>query len=264
MATSWALKKRILEVSWPARLRRRSKPAARLGSKNTTASAARAPSLVSAEREHVDAGPPGRLGRRAAEVGDGVGDARAVHVQAQAVRAGNVRQGRDLGRPIDGAAFGRLGDADRGRLGMVHAAGRGFGQRCRQHLGRELAARTRQPDQLGAAGVELRARRIRRAGCAPSRGSRSRHRAASASPAPANWRPYRWSPGRSRGRSRTARRPPRSAARSARRHRRRGPRRDSPGPIASMTSAATGATLSLPKLRFNACPQSVLKPACSP
>ena len=111
--------------------------------------------LGGAEAQHVDARLPRQLGRRAADIGHGVGEARAVHVQFQpmAMRRGGDR--RDLLGRIDGAAFGRLGDADGGGLGeMRHAIDR-LGQRLGELHRIDLALGAVDAEQTRAPGVEL-------------------------------------------------------------------------------------------------------------
>ncbi len=72
--------------------------------------------LGGTEGQHIDAGAPGHICRFAAQEVDGIGEARAVHVQAQAVTTGHGAQcGNGLG-PIAGPQFRRLGERDRGGL----------------------------------------------------------------------------------------------------------------------------------------------------
>jgi len=77
------------------------------------------PVLRRAERQDVDACPPGRLGRCAPEPHDRVRKARPVHVdlQSEAVRLRSER-GKRLGR-VDRSPLGRLRDGDGGGLHVV-------------------------------------------------------------------------------------------------------------------------------------------------
>ncbi len=73
-----------------------------------------------AERQRIDSGAPCDVGGRAAEKGDGIGEARAVHVELQPLALRDRADLSDLvgapGQPI----FGRVGDADRRRLDLMH------------------------------------------------------------------------------------------------------------------------------------------------
>ena len=82
----------------------------------------REPVLDPAEAQHVDAGPPGQIGRRAAELRQRIGEAGAVHVHFEAMAARRLGQRRDLVRRVNGAELGRLGERQSARLDVVHAA----------------------------------------------------------------------------------------------------------------------------------------------
>ena len=112
--------------------------------------------LGAAEGEHVDAGPPGHVGRRHAEAGDRAGEARAVHVDAQRRGFGDLRERRDLRRGVGRAELGDLGEADRDRLAVMDDAFREPRHRRRERLRRELAARPVEADDLDAAAEEFR------------------------------------------------------------------------------------------------------------
>ena len=77
--------------------------------------------LGRAEGQHVDAGAPGDVARVAAEEGDRVGEARAVHLHLEAARVRQLAQARDSGRPVDGTELGRLGERERRGLHAVQA-----------------------------------------------------------------------------------------------------------------------------------------------
>jgi hypothetical protein len=72
-----------------------------------------------AEAQHVDAGLPGQVGRRAAEERAGVGEARAVHVQVQAQFLAGGADGADFFRGVDAADFGGLGQGHDAGFGVV-------------------------------------------------------------------------------------------------------------------------------------------------
>ena len=71
--------------------------------------------LGGAERQNVDARPPGHLRRAQPTGGDRVGESRAVHVQGQAMTMGDVGDGANFIDAIARAGLGQLGDADRRR-----------------------------------------------------------------------------------------------------------------------------------------------------
>lgn len=111
--------------------------------------------LGGTEGQHVDAGLPGHLGRGGAEVDKGIGEARAVHVDAQTGVVGDGGQAADLLQGVDAAALGGLADAHRGRLHAVYVTGPATRRRG-QRVGVDLAVVTRDGDEFGAAGEELR------------------------------------------------------------------------------------------------------------
>src|SRR3546814_13892323 len=74
--------------------------------------------LGKTERQRVDPDAPGDVGGGAAEKGDGIGEARAVHVQLQSLALRDLADLADLpGAPRE-ALFGRVGDADPRRLDL--------------------------------------------------------------------------------------------------------------------------------------------------
>ena len=48
-----------------------------------------------------------------------IGEARAVHVEAEPALLGQLAERRDFGSAIDQAIFGRVGDRERGGLDLV-------------------------------------------------------------------------------------------------------------------------------------------------
>ena len=110
--------------------------------------------LGGAEAEHIDAGLPRQFGRRAIDVGEGVGETRAIHVELEALA---MRRGRDrcyfLGS-IGSAAFGRLGDRHRRRLRMMHDAVDRLRERIGEFLRIDLAGGAVDRLELGT-GIEL-------------------------------------------------------------------------------------------------------------
>jgi hypothetical protein len=108
-----------------------------------------------AERQHVDAAPPGRVRRSAAERGNRVGEAGAVHVHSQAVRAGDADQLIQLVQPVNRAALGRLREVERGRLDPPGVPDAGALERGPQRLGAQPAVLLGERHDLGAAGIEL-------------------------------------------------------------------------------------------------------------
>ena len=180
--------------------------------------------LGGAEAQHVDARLPRQLGRRAADEGQRIGEARAVHVQLQPMAMRRGGDGGDLLGRIDGAALGRLGDADGGGLREMHARRRPAGPAP----GRASSDRSCRPapsmrNSLAPAGVELRrvgllGRDVRRR-MAEDRAPRRR----AAGQRQARWRRCRWRPERPPGRAcRTARAGGARPSASSRRRRRRG------------------------------------------
>ena len=65
--------------------------------------------LGGAERQRVDAGTPGDIGRRASEPRQRVGETRAVHMQREPVLARELGERGDLGGTIDRAGLASPG-----------------------------------------------------------------------------------------------------------------------------------------------------------
>jgi hypothetical protein len=78
--------------------------------------------LGAAEGKDVDAGAPGHVGGGAAQAGDGVGEARAVHMDGQAPPASDPGQGLDFRDGVDGAGLRRLGEAEHRGAAMMDGA----------------------------------------------------------------------------------------------------------------------------------------------
>ncbi len=75
--------------------------------------------LGRAERENIDASFPRHLGGARVGAHERVGEARAVHMHLHAVRMGDLRQRRDLVRPVDRSGFARLRERDRRRNNLM-------------------------------------------------------------------------------------------------------------------------------------------------
>jgi hypothetical protein len=98
--------------------------------------------------------PPGHVGRIAAEARYGIGEARAVHVEAEPARAGHFTQRRDLVRRVDQSVFGRIGDRQSRRLHLMHVVADRREQGLHR-VRRQLGAFALRQQQLGAVGVEF-------------------------------------------------------------------------------------------------------------
>src|SRR5579875_2657036 len=103
--------------------------------------------LGGAEGEDIESGAPRDCRRRTAKADDRVGEARAVHVEGQAVAARHGTQRRNLLGTVNGTGFGLLGDADDGRLDVMDDSG--AGNPLREHLRRQLAVLAWTGDELG-------------------------------------------------------------------------------------------------------------------
>ena len=75
--------------------------------------------LDEAEAQRIDPGAPGDVGRAFAGGGDGVGEARPVHVEAEGAAARLLAERRNLGGAVGEAIFGGVGDRQRLGLGLV-------------------------------------------------------------------------------------------------------------------------------------------------
>ena len=108
--------------------------------------------LGAAKAQHVHTRAPGQVGGAHAlrgQGGDGVGEARAIHVQGQPVPARHGAEGADFTGLVERAEFRGLGERERARVRVMHAVaapgrlldgGRG-----------EFAVGARQRHDLGAA-----------------------------------------------------------------------------------------------------------------
>jgi hypothetical protein len=111
--------------------------------------------LGEAEAQGVDPGPPCYVGGALARRGEGIGEARPVHVQSETALPGELAKRGNLGGSIDKAIFGRVGDRERGRLDLVDVVADCIASGAHR-LGRYLCAWAVQKHQLGAAGEEAR------------------------------------------------------------------------------------------------------------
>ena len=75
--------------------------------------------LDESERQRVDAGPPGDVGRAFAGGRQRVGEARAVHVEREPALLRQLAKRRDLRGAVNQAIFGGVGDRDRRGLDLV-------------------------------------------------------------------------------------------------------------------------------------------------
>ena len=196
-ASSWAERYRILDQSWPARLRRRSNPSAKRGIEEHHGLGGQRAVLGGAERQHVHARLPAQRGRRCSP---GCSSALANRAPSMCSFRPWRRQAADRAaisrRRVHRAPFGGLGNANRFRQHEMYAAIDGAGH-DRVDLRRpDLAVRARQRHQLGAAHVEFgRAAFVRRdVGFLVTN-----HRAVGPNErgqGQARWRRCRWPPGR--------------------------------------------------------------------
>ena len=108
-----------------------------------------------AEGENIHARPPSHVRRRTAQMGDRVRKARAIHVNAQSMRFGDIAERRDLGRRINPTIFRRVGDGQSVGLRPVHTARR-CRQPCRERIRRQLGAVPLNQGELGPMGVKFR------------------------------------------------------------------------------------------------------------
>ena len=86
---------------------------------------------------------------------DRVGEARAVHVEAEPARLGEIAERGDLVGRVGQAVFGGVGDRQRVRLDLMHVVA-DPGEHARHRIGRQLRARSVGEQQLGAVEVEAR------------------------------------------------------------------------------------------------------------
>ena len=135
-------------------------PIGDLGRKHDDRVAQRAAVLGRAERQYVDPGTPGELGRAALQPRHRIGKARAIHVQLEAARFGDFRERPHLVQPVDGAKIGGLGQIDRRRLPTVDLPGLHRGQHPRKGIGVELAVAARHRRELESAAEKSRGVRL--------------------------------------------------------------------------------------------------------
>jgi hypothetical protein len=114
-----------------------------------TASQASAPFFVAPS-------PPGHLGRRRLRRNERVGEAGAVHMHADPVLVSNRTELGDFAHAVDRPRFRSLGQRQRARLRRFNEPARKSPKRLLEALGGDLASLPGDPNQLGAAGEELR------------------------------------------------------------------------------------------------------------
>lgn len=101
----------------------------------------------------MDPCSPGDIRRRAADMCDRIGKARAVHMQFETSTARNITDCRDFIWPPGETIFGGIGDADRRRLHLMDIGADG-GEAGMDGIRRDLGAVTGQQHQLCPAGEE--------------------------------------------------------------------------------------------------------------
>ena len=106
------------------------------------------------ETQSLDACAPGQVSGAVATMDDGIGEARAVHVEAQTARFGDGTDGSHFGGGITAAIFGGVGDRDCGGLCPVHIIGDGIEPRG-QGIGRQFCTRPVGEQQLAATHVKF-------------------------------------------------------------------------------------------------------------
>ena len=147
--------KRILENTWPARRARKRNGSASSSVNTTTASAPIAPFLVapndstSTPRRQVTS-----AGRQPSAAMALAKRAPSMCTRRPYARA-TLDQRVELVQPVHGAALGRLGEVERGRLDPAGMADPGLAQRRAQGLGMQPAVLFGERHDLGAAGIEL-------------------------------------------------------------------------------------------------------------
>ncbi len=110
--------------------------------------------LCAAETQHVYSGLPCHLGRRAAQSRAGIGEAGAIHMQAQPQFAAGLGNRAYFCQRIDLTRLGRLGDRHDLWLGIVDIAATG---RQRPYIfGKKLGVIGAGHQQFGAVGKEFR------------------------------------------------------------------------------------------------------------
>ena len=125
-------------------------------SKKITASQASAPFFVAPKERTSTPALPAHRGRAAAERHQRIGEARAVHMDADARGMGDGGEFADLRLRVDRSIFGRLGERQRGGLDLLDEPARIKRERVAQGRGGDLAEGARQGDELGAAREKFR------------------------------------------------------------------------------------------------------------
>ena len=110
--------------------------------------------LGAAEGEHVDAGPPGDIGRRNAQRDNRIGKPCPIHVDGAVVGMGDVGNRTHLVRTVGRTQLGQFGEADRDRLAAVGDMDRHGLELRRKRLRRELAGFAVERGQRDAAAEE--------------------------------------------------------------------------------------------------------------
>ena len=145
-ASNCAERNLILEASCIDCLRMKRKSRDELGAQEDDRVAEQQAVLGPAEGEDVHACVSGQRAKGQVEGGGGVGEAGAVHVQEHLVLVGELGQGADLLRRVDGAELGGLGDRDDAGLRGVLVADPG--EPLRDQLRGELPVGSRGGQEL--------------------------------------------------------------------------------------------------------------------
>ena len=106
------------------------------------------------QREHIDAALPGCLGRRAAQVHQGIGKSRPVHVHGQLEFLRGCADGGYFRTGVNRAPLRGLRQGDRAGLDVMDTQVLGIGDGLDQLRGTNLAVRRGKSDELRAAGEE--------------------------------------------------------------------------------------------------------------
>ena len=109
--------------------------------------------LGAAEAEDINTGLPGDLFGRDIEMGDGIGEARAIHVEFEPERFAAKADGVEFGRGVNGADFGGLGDGDGAGFGEVEVSA--AADHMLNAFGIDLAGGGLEEENFGAVGEEF-------------------------------------------------------------------------------------------------------------